>query len=350
MADNIKEYALSNVLAPFAEAQRAMANRPQKSSVVTDTFSTSTPYALEDLITARDSLGTATRNLDEALKAREGLGYTLASALSAIPEQQGYGSWLSNLGRSFGAGLGDRTNAQIDRAQKVYDAQMKDLATRLAYDKAMGETSIQRQNQNIGYKNIPGTGKGGGTDGGDGIAQYTDLPDIKLDELNKSAGSWATNRYDSSDKEQGWLTRQGTALMRGRDYGLDKSNKTKQANKYEKFETVAMKGMYDVLKVLRPATDTDVLTALKSAGADPTMTPDTRDLRLTGVLNGELRKAGLPGVKNLQHWDKTVEYAKKYGVWNPDAAQQNSNNTRSSNAAQQNTNNTGRYVVKNRCE
>ena len=171
----------------------------------------------------------------------------------------------------------------------------------------------------------------------DGIAQYTDLPDIKLDELNKSAGSWATNRYDPSDKQQGWLTRQGTALMRGRDYGLDKSNKTKQANTYEKFETVAMKGMYDVLKVLRPATDTDVLTALKSAGADPTMTPDTRDLRLTGVLNGELRKAGLPGVKNLQHWDKTVEYAKKYGVWNPDAAQQN-------------TNNTGRFVVKNRGE
>lgn len=341
MADNINEYALSSVLAPFAEAQMAMANRPQKSSVVTDTFSTSTPYALEDLIAARDSLGTATRNLDEALKAREGLGYTLASALSAIPEQQGYGSWLSALGRSFGAGLGARTNAEIDRAQKVYDAQMKDLATRLAYDKAMGETSIQRQNQNIGYTNVPGTGKGGitggGTGGGDGIAQYTDLPDIKLDELNKSAGSWATNRYDPSDKEQGWLTRQGTALMRGRDYGLDKSNKTTQANKYEKFETVAMKGMYDVLKVLRPATDTDVLTALKSAGADPTMTPDTRDLRLTGVLNGELRKAGLPGVKNLQHWDKTVEYAKKYGVWNPDAAQQN-------------TNNTGRYVVKNRGE
>lgn len=164
MADNINEYALSSVLAPFAEAQMAMANRPQKSSVITDTFSTSTPYALEDLITARDSLGTATRNLDEALKAREGLGYTLASALSAIPEQQGYGSWLSNLGRSFGAGLGARTNAAIDRAQKVYDAEMKDLANRLAFDKAMGETTAQSQKQRIGYLGENGTGKGAGSD------------------------------------------------------------------------------------------------------------------------------------------------------------------------------------------
>ena len=167
MADNMENYALSSVLAPFVEAQMAMANRPQKSSVVTDTFSTSTPYALEDLTAARDSLGTATRNLDEALKAREGLGYTLASALSAIPEQQGYGSWLSNLGRSFGAGLGARTNAAVDRAQKVYDAEMKDLANRLAFDKAMGETTTQSQAQQIGYTPMEynGAGKVAGAQG-----------------------------------------------------------------------------------------------------------------------------------------------------------------------------------------
>lgn len=154
------------------------------------------------------------------------------------------------------------------------------------------------------------------------VGQYMDLPNLKLHDLNQSAGSWSTYRYDPSNKEQGWFTRQGTALLRGRDYGLDKSNKTKRATDYEKFETVAMKGMYDVLKMLRPATDTDVLTALKSAGADPTMLPETRDVRLTGVLNGELRKAGLQKVENLENWDETVEYANKYGVWNPVAAKQ----------------------------
>lgn len=161
-----KDYVDYNTLAAI-QALQQIATRPQKTSSITNTTSTSTPFALEDLIAARDSLGTATRNLDEALKAREGLGYTLASALSAIPEQQGYGSWLSNLGRSFGAGLGARTNAQIDRAQKVYDAQMKDLATRLAYDKAMGETTTQNQAQQIGYTPMEynGAGKVAGAQG-----------------------------------------------------------------------------------------------------------------------------------------------------------------------------------------
>ena len=164
MADNMNEYALSSVLAPFAEAQLAMANRPQKDYVLTNTTSTSTPYALEDLIAARDSLGTATRNLDEALKQRENFGYTLASALASVPQQEGYGSWLSSLGRSFGAGLGARTNAAVDRAQQIYDAQMKDLANRLAFDKAMGETTTQSQEQKIGYLPGTATGKGAGSD------------------------------------------------------------------------------------------------------------------------------------------------------------------------------------------
>ena len=165
--DYVDYNTLAAIMAPQTQALQQIATRPQKTSSITNTTSTSTPFALEDLIAARDSLGTATRNLDEALKAREGLGYTLASALSAIPEQQGYGSWLSNLGRTFGAGLGARTNAQIDRAQKVYDAQMKDLANRLAFDKAMGETTTQSQEQQIGYTPMEynGAGKVAGAQG-----------------------------------------------------------------------------------------------------------------------------------------------------------------------------------------
>lgn len=169
--DYVDYNTLAAIMAPQTQALQQIATRPQKTSSITNTTSTSTPFALEDLIAARDSLGTATRNLDEALKAREGLGYTLASALSAIPEQQGYGSWLSALGRSFGAGLGARTNAQIDRAQKVYDAQMKDLANRLAFDKAMGETTTQNQEQEIKYKEMPWGGAGGKSSGQGGPDQ-----------------------------------------------------------------------------------------------------------------------------------------------------------------------------------
>lgn len=114
----------------------AGSSRPVKNRQVQVT----TPYARPDMIANRDRIGTATRELDDALKARETLGYTLANALAGIPQQQGYGSWLSDLARGFGSGATMRTNAQVDRAQKRYDAQMKDLAEILAYDKAMGGT------------------------------------------------------------------------------------------------------------------------------------------------------------------------------------------------------------------
>lgn len=149
--DYVDYNTLAAIMAPQTQALQQIATRPQKDYVLTNTASTSTPYALSDLIAARDSLGTATRNLDEALKQRENFGYTLASALASVPQQEGYGSWLSGLGRSFGTGLSALTNAKIDRAQKVYDAQMKDLANRLAFDKAMGATTTQRQEQEIGY-------------------------------------------------------------------------------------------------------------------------------------------------------------------------------------------------------
>ena len=173
MAEQPDYNILQSILAPQTAALQQLAMRPQKTSSITNTTSTSTPYALSDLIAARDSLGTATRNLDEALKQRENLGYTLASALSAIPQQEGYGSWLSALGRSFGAGLGARTNAEVDRAQKVYDAEMEDLATRLAFDKAMGETTTQSQEQTMDYTPMEtstistgASGKGAGGQGG----------------------------------------------------------------------------------------------------------------------------------------------------------------------------------------
>ena len=135
---------LSGLLAGAIEAQ---AMRPQKTSVTTT--ATSTPFALDNMIANRDRIGQATEELNNALKAREDLGYTLASALAGIPQQQGAGSWLSDFARAFGGGMAAPTNARVDRAQKKYEADMKDLANILAFDKAMGET--QRQTQTIGY-------------------------------------------------------------------------------------------------------------------------------------------------------------------------------------------------------
>lgn len=114
----------------------AGSNRPMKNRQVQVTV----PYARPDMIAGRDTIGQASRTYDEALKARETLPYTLASALATVPQQQGYGTWLSDFARGLGTGGTMFTNAQLDRASKKYTNEMKDLAQRLAYDKEMGGT------------------------------------------------------------------------------------------------------------------------------------------------------------------------------------------------------------------
>jgi hypothetical protein len=170
--DYVDYNTLAAIMAPQTQALQAIAMRPQKTSAYTTT--TSTPRALSDMIANRDRIGTATRELDDALKARETLGYTLANSLANVPQQQGYGSWLSDLARGFGSGATMRTNAQVDRAQKTYDAKMKDLAEILAYDKAMGETQVQ--NQVMGYTPME-YGATGGTQGasGDGLGDVAKI-------------------------------------------------------------------------------------------------------------------------------------------------------------------------------
>lgn len=305
-------------------AIEALATRPQKNKVVTDTFSRNTPYALADMIANRDRIGQATRDLDEALKLRETTGYSLFNALSNIPQQQGYGSWLSDFARALGGSTVNPMNAYLARANTMHENTMKDLDAILKYDKEMGNTQAQTQTQTIGYDDLPyggvkGQGKGG-EDGG--VVDYTLLPAMKLHEMNVNAGRWDTNKYDPSDKEQGFWDRLNIMSLPGNDYGVAKSRGTEQAKAYEKYETMAMQGMYDVLKALRPATDTDVLTALKSVGADPTAQPEVRDMRLTKELNKELVKGGHDVVDNLQNWDQALELLRNTGVWNPALAKQ----------------------------
>lgn len=116
---------------PMAYAINAMATRPQKTWEM--------PWARDDMVAARNTIGDATYRLDQGLKPRESYFNSLGAALAAMPQQQGPGSWVSALARGFGAGASARTNTLADRVQKTYAAQMKDLETRLAYDSAMGK-------------------------------------------------------------------------------------------------------------------------------------------------------------------------------------------------------------------
>ena len=145
----------------LAGAITAYAMRPQKSSVITNTTSTNTPYALADMIANRNRVGQATRDLDEALKLRETTGYSLFNALASVPQQQGYGSWLSDFARALGGGAASPMNAYLARAGTKHENAMKDLETILKYDKEMGGTQTQNQVQTMGYQEMPWGGVGG---------------------------------------------------------------------------------------------------------------------------------------------------------------------------------------------
>ena len=152
---------LANKDNALAGAIAAYAMRPQKSSVVTNTSTTETPYALANMLANRDRIGQATRDLDDALKIRESTGYSLANALAAIPQQQGYGSWLSDFARSLGGGMAGPMNAYAARAAAKHENEMKDLETILKYDKEMGRTQNTTQSQITDYKEMPWGGLGG---------------------------------------------------------------------------------------------------------------------------------------------------------------------------------------------
>lgn len=195
--DYVDYGSLATLLAPQTQALQALAMRPQKTSATTTTTSTSTPYALEDLVATRNRIGESTRALDDALKARETFGYTLANALASAPQQQGAGSWLSDFVRGFGGGMSARTNAAIDRAQKKYEAEMKDLADILAFDKAMGETTTQTQNQVMGYTPMEyGTAGGAKVAGGKAGAQ----PEIPV--LNPEYWDQMISNFDEGRKTE----------------------------------------------------------------------------------------------------------------------------------------------------
>lgn len=337
-------FSAQDFLKQMAIAQQMQAMRPYKTRQDVFSSKSSTPYALEDILALRDRIGNASRDLDRDLAKRETFMYSLANALSQMPQQEGPGSWVSALGRGFGAGYTGRTNALVDRAQKRYQAEMKDIEERAALDKMMGDKETSSQSTNIGYEPMEaGTlGKTPGSKQGNdiGLIDYMALPDINPHELNVKAGVWDSNKYDPDNKDQGFGSRLGTMAIYGRDYGLDKARHTEEQKAYEDFESFAIKGMFDVLKALRPATDTDVLVALRTAGASPTMVPKTRDLRITAELNKNLIMGGYAPVNNLLHWYQAVQYLKKFRTWDPQAAKMYFEQTQNTTNQEQNTGST----------
>jgi hypothetical protein len=75
-------------------------------------------------------------------------------------------------------------NMYADRAQQAHENEMKDLEMILEYDKAMGGTTTQNQEQNIGYDELPWSG--GGKDKKDGKGES--LGGVPLNNFGRSVG------------------------------------------------------------------------------------------------------------------------------------------------------------------
>lgn len=67
----------------------------------------------------RNVPATSNSELEKALQARKGWGYSMAKALSSLPQQEGYGSWLGNFGKAFGSAFTAPTDAWISKEQTL---------------------------------------------------------------------------------------------------------------------------------------------------------------------------------------------------------------------------------------
>ena len=182
---NYNDIGVAAALGQLAQAQEAMAMRPQKTYSMTTTSSTSTPRALEDMIMRRGMIGANNQRLLDALKKRETFGYNFGSGLANLAPVSGYGDWGVNALRAFGGAMTRPTDAEIAREQAAQEMARKDIETAMAIDKAMGETQDQTQEQTIGYTEMPYSG-GKTTQGKGGTSES--LGGIQAGNFGRSVG------------------------------------------------------------------------------------------------------------------------------------------------------------------
>lgn len=163
---------MEKLLAPYggmANALTMLATRPQKSLVRTNNVSTSTPYALENMIANRDRIGQASTRLSDTLRAQENPWFSTIKALGQVQGSTEPGGWLASGLKGFSTGATMLADIKAANDAMRLDNEMKDLAEILAYDTAMGNKTTSNQTQNTTYEQLPygGTGnktnvKGGG--------------------------------------------------------------------------------------------------------------------------------------------------------------------------------------------
>lgn len=161
MANDINYGVLESIMLPQTQALQALAMRPQKSLQETNTISNTVPYALQDMLNARNTISNSTNELEQVLKLRESPWYATLKALGEVRGSSEPGKWLESGLRGLSTGYTTLDDIKAENAKLLRDARVEDLTQRLAYDKAMGEKQTQYQHQDIDYKEMPWGGAGG---------------------------------------------------------------------------------------------------------------------------------------------------------------------------------------------
>lgn len=267
---------LAELLAQQTAALQAIATRPVKSSTTTYTTDNSVPRALQDMIKNRDRVRLASQELDQALQARETLPYTLASALSAVPQQQGYGSWLSDFARGLGGGGKMLTDAQMARAQMKRENEMEDLAMILAYDKAMGNIGDQTQRQYVSYVQAPyalGSGKGNQQEQEEPEHYDFSPPEMPDDRYEWGELTLQSNRIDPQTNVR---TGAGVAAKMASDFLNEGAREAAMANKNAYTKIFTQKSIEKIAKKMGGSRGIDTIPEVNLKGG-PEISPETMD-------------------------------------------------------------------------
>lgn len=161
MADDINYSVLGSIVLPQTQALQALAMRPQKSLQKTYTTSNTVPYALQDMLNARNTISNSTNELEKILKLRESPWYATLKALGEVRGSSEPGKWLESGLRGLSTGYTSLDDIKAENAKLLRDARVEDLTQRLAYDKAMGEYQTQYKREDTDYTESKGSGQGG---------------------------------------------------------------------------------------------------------------------------------------------------------------------------------------------
>ncbi|MDR1361372.1 MAG: hypothetical protein LBJ18_03680 [Rickettsiales bacterium] len=256
------------------------------------------PSLVQLLKEQRDKMTAGRQAYSDARAAAEP-GYVgrLSSALSNIkPINDPMANPLATALSNFGAAFGQTQQAEQKRieasADKDYMALLKEAEQEMDMAKILAQETNKLENTNMKVNDGANRGPNLGT-----AAFFLD-PKINEDMalLNTQAGRWDTNKFDPTDKNQGWWSRQGVVAMPGKDYGISSSDNDERARKYQEWSNKATQNFQSDLKRIYGSqlSDAESKRFFDTLGISPVIDPAVRQSLYDQAVERWALENGLP--------------------------------------------------------